>query len=236
MKQRVLIVEDDPDIIEFLKLYLENSNFEVLSAENGEQALTILERESIDIALIDIMMPGMNGYELLHCIRDSSDLPVIIISAKSADTDRIFGLDIGADAYITKPFNPLEVIAYIKTILRRQGNSLTSDKSNYSNRIILGELELDTEKLILRKNGKIIPLTAAELKIVSEMMHSPGRIFTKAQLYTCINGELYESDDNTMAVHIYNLRSKIEDDSANPQYIHTIRGLGYKIEDARHSN
>ena len=220
MSQQILIAEDDEDIVELLSLYLTGEGFTVFSAGNGLQALERVEVERIDVAILD---------------REKHNFPVIILSAKDLDTDRILGLNLGADAYLTKPFNPLEVVAYVKSALRRYyelgGNAAAEKSAVEKTTLTVGELELDLLKFILRRRGQIVPLTPAELKIVLKLMQSPGRVYTKAQLYACIGGELYESDDNTMMVHISNIRAKIEDDPSNPRYIKTVRGLGYKIEE-----
>ncbi|MEE0788047.1 MAG: response regulator transcription factor [Oscillospiraceae bacterium] len=235
MSQQILIAEDDEDIVELLSLYLTGEGFTVFSAGNGLQALERVEVERIDVAILDIMLPVLNGYDLLRKIREKHNFPVIILSAKDLDTDRILGLNLGADAYLTKPFNPLEVVAYVKSALRRYyelgGNAAAEKSAVEKTTLTVGELELDLLKFILRRRGQIVPLTPAELKIVLKLMQSPGRVYTKAQLYACIGGELYESDDNTMMVHISNIRAKIEDDPSNPRYIKTVRGLGYKIEE-----
>ena len=235
MSQQILIAEDDEDIVELLSLYLTGEGFTVFSAGNGLQALERVEVERIDVAILDIMLPVLNGYDLLRKIREKHNFPVIILSAKDLDTDRILGLNLGADAYLTKPFNPLEVVAYVKSALRRYyelgGNAAAEKSAVEKTTLTVGELELDLLKFILRRRGQIVPLTPAELKIVLKLMQSPGRVYTKAQLYACIGGELYESDDNTMMVHITNIRAKIEDDPSNPRYIKTVRGLGYKIEE-----
>lgn len=232
--KNILIAEDDADIVELLSLYLTGEGYTVFSAENGLQALERIASTKIDLAILDIMMPEMNGYDVLKRIRESHNFPVIMLSAKELDTDRILGLNLGADAYLTKPFNPLEVVAYVKSALRRYydlGSSEPADRSpGEEHALVVGELELDLLKFILRKRGRIVPLTPAEMKIVVKLMSAPGRVYTKAQLYACIGGEFYESDDNTMMVHISNIRSKIEDDPSNPRYIKTVRGLGYKIE------
>lgn len=176
-------------------------------------------------------MPKINGYELTKTVRQFSNVPIIILSAKSSDNDRILGLNIGADAYITKPFNPMEVIAQINASLRRFYHLGSDAAENKKERYItIGELCVDLENFILTKNNVTVPLTSTELKILIKLMSSPGRVYTKAQLYACINGEFFETDDNTMMVHISNLREKIEDDPKNPKYIKTIRGLGYKID------
>lgn len=232
--KNILIAEDDADIVELLSLYLTGEGYTVFSAENGLQALERIGSTKIDLAILDIMMPEMNGYDVLKRIRESHNFPVIMLSAKELDTDRILGLNLGADAYLTKPFNPLEVVAYVKSALRRYYDLRASEPVDRSpgeeHALVVGELELDLLKFILRKRGRIVPLTPAEMKIVVKLMSAPGRVYTKAQLYACIGGEFYESDDNTMMVHISNIRSKIEDDPSNPRYIKTVRGLGYKIE------
>lgn len=228
MQKSVLIVEDDNDILELLKLYLESSNFLVYVAYDGIDALELLEKEKINIIIADIMMPRMNGYELIKKVRANSNIPIMITSAKNMDSDKILGLDMGADAYITKPFNPLEVVAYVKALLRRYNEFEESIKE--SDVIKVGELSLDLNKYILKKNNKVIPLTSTELKILTMLMKDPGKIFTKSQIYEVINGDYYECDDNTMMVHISNIRSKIEDNPSKPVYIKTVRGLGYKIE------
>ena len=228
MQNHVLIVEDDNDILELLKLYLESNNFLVYVAYDGIEALELLEKEKINIIIADIMMPRMNGYELIKKVRTNSRIPIIITSAKNMDSDKILGLDIGADAYITKPFNPLEVVAYVKALLRRYNEFGKSNKE--CDVIKVGELSLDLNKYILKKNNKVIPLTSTELKIITMLMKYPGKIFTKAQIYEVINGDYYECDDNTMMVHISNIRSKIEDNPSKPVYVKTVRGLGYKIE------
>lgn len=233
MHKNILIAEDDHDIKELLTLYLESNDFKVFLASDGCEALKIFNAEKIDLALIDIMMPNMSGYELVKEIRKVKNIPIIIMSAKSMDTDKVLGLNLGADAYITKPFNPLEVIAYINALLRRCYDFNDEIKDVPSSLICIGELCLDLEKYLLRKNNNIVPLTSTEIKILSMLMKSPERVFTKAKLYECINGDIYANDENTMMVHISNLRAKIEDDPANPKYIKTVRGLGYKFEDKK---
>lgn len=227
MHNKVLIAEDDNDIVELLKLYLESNGYQVFHASDGLKALDIVKLNECDIALVDIMMPKLNGYELIKKIRETNNMPIIIISAKTLDSDKVLGLNLGADAYISKPFNPLEVIAYISALLRRYYEFNTSILSE---NITIGSLTLEMDKYILRKNNDIIPLTSTELKIISKLIQNPGKVFTKAQLYECINGEYFDKDDNTIMVHISNIRGKIEDNPTKPQYIKTVRGLGYKLE------
>lgn len=223
MKATILIAEDDADIRELLKLYLEGEQYNVIEAENGAVALEKARECAPDMAILDIMMPEMNGFELTKALRKCSDMPILILSAKSQDNDKILGLNLGADDYITKPFNPVEVVARVNAQLRRS-------LSSAGDVLRLRELTLNTASFQLTKNNEPVLLTPMEYKILAQLMRSPGRIFTKVQLYEGVAGEYFESDDNTMMVHISKLREKIEDDPKKPKYIITVRGLGYKIE------
>lgn len=217
--KNILIAEDDKDIVELLALYLESSNYNVFKSYNGVDALEIFNNNALDLILADVMMEKMDGYELVKEIRKISDVPVIFVSAKNEDNDRILGLNLGADAYITKPFNPLEVLAYINALFRR----LSSNNKN----ILIGDIKLDLETYQVYKKDKLLNLTTAEIKILALLMKNPGKVFTKYQLYENINNNLGD-DDNTIMVHISNLRSKLDDKDS--KYIVTVRGLGYKFE------
>ena len=217
--KNILIAEDDKDIVELLALYLESSNYNVFKSYNGVDALDVFNNNAIDLILADVMMEKMDGYELVKEIRKVSDVPVIFVSAKNEDNDRILGLNLGADAYITKPFNPLEVLAYINALFRR----LSSNNKN----ILIGDIKIDLETYQVYKKDKLLNLTTAEIKILALLMKNPGKVFTKYQLYENINNNLGD-DDNTIMVHISNLRSKLDDKDS--KYIVTVRGLGYKFE------
>ena len=230
----ILIAEDDPDIIEVLKLYLENQGYRVLSAEDGESAYSLIEREKTDLGIFDIMMPKMNGYELIRKVREKYNFPIIVLSAKKEDSDKILGLDLGADDYLVKPFNPLEIVARVKAAFRRfyDLNTGTGEVSGQK-MIRYRELAIDMETLQLFKNGDEIRVTPTEIKILMLLMKNPGRVYTKVQIYEYLRGEYFENDENTIMVHISNLREKIEDDPKQPEYLLTVRGLGYKIGAAR---
>lgn len=223
MDTSILIAEDDADIRDLLRLYLEGEGFQVLEAGDGASALRLAREQSPSMAILDIMMPEMNGFELTRTLRKYSDIPILILSAKSQDNDKILGLNLGADDYIAKPFNPVEIVARVKAQLRRAERTSGSV-------LTVRELTLDTASFQLTKSGQPIPLTPMEYKILAMLMRSPGRIFTKIQLYEGAIGNYFEGDDNTMMVHISKLREKIEDDPKNPRHIITVRGLGYKIE------
>ena len=229
MGNKILIAEDDEDIIGLLKLYLEKDGYELILANDGEEAFAKVLQNDISLAILDIMMPKMNGYELTKKLREVTQIPILILSAKNQDSEKILGLDLGADDYLTKPFNPLEVLARVRSLLRRSYEFKAENVEN-DNIITLGEITLDDNARIIRKNGEEIQFTATEYKIVALLMKKPGRVFTKAQIYECINGEYYQSDDNSLMVHIYRIREKIESDSKNPIYVKTVRGLGYKFE------
>lgn len=246
MAQTVLVAEDDPDIVELLTLYLSGSGYEVVAAGDGEQALELLRTRPVDVALVDIMMPRMNGYDLIKAVRAESDIPVIIVSARSMPADKIVGLDAGADGYISKPFDPLEVTAYIRAVLRRSSPDAARSASEgaasgpdaagspagvaASAVVACGELAFDTERLVLSKRGEPVALTAAELKIMAAFMSAPGRVFSKDQLYACVNGEPAVGGAGSVMVHISNIRAKLEDDPLRPRFIKTVRGLGYRLD------
>jgi len=230
MNNKILIAEDDRDIISILKLYLENDGNEVIAAYDGQEALEKLAAHDIDIAIVDIMMPRIDGYALIKKIREGSNIPIIVISAKTMEGDKILGLNLGADDYIEKPFKGLEVAARVNSQLRRYNKLGASSSIQAGHLLRVGELVLNTQDITLNKNGSAVEITPAEYKIMRLFMQSPGTVFTKSQIYNKVFGEFFESDENTLMVHISNLRSKIEDDSRNPEYIKTIRGLGYKIE------
>lgn len=219
----ILIAEDDADIRGVLRLYLESEGYAVAEAPDGDAALALAREKRPDLAILDVMMPRLNGFEVTRALRADSGIPILILSARSGDSDKILGLNLGADDYIAKPFNPLEVVARVQALLRRAGG-------RGGETLVVRGLALDTGSFQLTKNGQSIQLTPMEYKILAQLMRSPGRIFTKVQLYEGVSGEFFESGDNTMMVHISKLREKIEDDPRDPKYIVTVRGLGYKIE------
>lgn len=223
MKQRILIAEDEADIRNILKLYLESEGFEVVQAQDGDQALRMAQQEMPDLILLDVMMPHMDGFAVTQALRQYSQVPILILSARSQDADKILGLNLGADDYIAKPFNALEVVARVRAHLRR-GQQTVSPVIN------LNGLTLNSETCTVTKDGTLLSLTPTEYKLLSVFMRSPGRIFTKVQLSEAINGEYFESDENTIMVHISKLRDKIEDNPRKPARLVTIRGLGYRFE------
>ncbi|MRD39694.1 response regulator [Bacillus thuringiensis] len=229
MKKNILIVDDDKDIIDLLKLFLEMENFFVVEASNGEVALKCLEENHIDLAIVDIMMPKMDGYQLIKKIRETLQFPILILSAKSQEVDKIIGLGIGADDFITKPFSALEIIARVQAHLRRSYEFNDKAVEGTEKQIHMGDLVLDHHSCTLYKSSETITLSATEYKILTLFMEEPGRIFTKKQIFESVWSDYYCADDNTIMVHISRLREKLEDSPKNPVYIKTIRGLGYRF-------
>lgn len=226
MQYRILIADDEKEIRSLLRLYLENEHYIVVEAEDGEQALKILNRQKIDLLLLDIMMPGKDGYHVLQELRKESNIPVVILSARDADSEKILGLNLGADDYIAKPFNPLEAVARVNSNIRRFYSLGTG--STVPDVITVRDLELDKESCTLMKSGRKIDLTSVEYRIMELFMSHPGKVFTKQQIYECGWGEEYIVADNNIMVCISKLRSKLGSDSS--EYIKTVRGLGYRLE------
>ena len=219
----ILIADDEKEIVRLLKIYIEANDNQVFEANDGETALQILKQESIDLAIVDIMMPGKNGYEIIKEVRKGRYIPILVISAKVELSDRILGMDLGADDYITKPFEPLEVAAKVRAHLRRVSAQETEPEEQH--RIAVGSLILDCDECVVIKNGNTCELTKAEYKVLELFMKQPRRVFTKEQIYEYAWGNDYVVDDNTIRVIISRLRDKIGSES-----IKTIRGLGYRLE------
>ena len=226
MNYKVLIADDEKEIRNLLRLYLENDGFNVVDVASGEEVAGAMDSFKPDIVLLDVMMPGKDGIHVLKDIREVSNVPVMIISARTADAERILGLNVGADDYICKPFNPLEVVARVKSNLRRF-YSLGSGEGR-TEKLTIGDLELDTEKCLLLKAGKAMDLTSVEYKIMELLMKHPGKVFTKQQIYEYAWGEDYFVADNNIMVAISKLRTKLDEDPS--RYIKTLRGLGYRLE------
>ncbi|MBT2282808.1 response regulator transcription factor [Paenibacillus polymyxa] len=230
MRYTVLIADDEPEIVELLQLYLEK-DYTIKTAVNGAEALQTIRSTQIDLVILDIMMPVMDGLQLIKQIRATHHMPVLFLSAKSQDHDKILGLGLGADDYIAKPFNPLEIVARVEALLRRvnQFDAAEVPAAKEQN-LVLGDLTLDRSQCLLFRSGSPVTLTSTEYKIMELLLDQPGRVFTRKKIYEAVWGDYYAHEDSTIMVHISNIREKIERDSRQPEYLKTIRGLGYKIE------
>lgn len=224
----ILICDDERDIVSALKIYLTNKQYHLLEAYNGEEALNVMEQEEVHLVLMDIMMPQMDGITAMVKIREKSNVPVILLTAKSEDTDKILGLDVGADDYITKPFNPVEVVARVRSQLRRYmqlgGGTKRPDT------LIIGGIELDDNAKTVTLDGDFISLTPTEYEILKLLMSHPNRVYSPKEIYQIVWNEPLFGSENTVAVHIRHLREKIEFDPANPRYLTVVWGQGYKME------
>ena len=225
MATKVLAVDDEKIIIKGLKFSLERDGFEVICAYDADEALALAESENPDIILLDVMLPGLSGYEVCERIREYSDVPIIMLSAKGEDMDKIMGLEYGADDYITKPFNILEVKARMKAILRR--NNKPEKEQAKSNVLNIGDMRIDCDSRSLFIRGKEIYLTAKEFDLLELLAFNPNRVYSRDVLLKTVWGADYPGDGRTVDVHIRRLREKIEDNSSEPKYVHTKWGVGY---------
>lgn len=231
-KTTILLVEDSIEIVELVRLYLENEKFYVIIAYDGQAAIDMIQKEKIDLILLDIMLPKINGYEVLKKIRKAHNIPVIIMSSKNMDMDKILGLNLGADDYIAKPFNPLELVARVNAQLRRYHKLGASDYIEEGiTTIQVMDLVLDCRECTLYKNNTHIELTYMEYKLLKFLMWNPGRVFTKKQIFIHVWEEDILYSENTVMVYISKLREKIEDNPREPKYIKTVRGLGYRFNE-----
>ena len=225
----ILVCDDDREIVEAIEIYLSQEGYKVLKAYDGEEALKVLDREKVDLLIIDVMMPKLDGIRATLKIREKNALPIIILSAKSEDADKILGLNVGADDYVTKPFNPLELVARVKSQLRRytQLGAMTEKKENIYE---TGGLMIDDDRKEVTVDGESVKLTPIEYRILLFLVQNQGRVFSINQIYENIWNEEAIAADNTVAVHIRHIREKIEINPKEPRYLKVVWGLGYKVE------
>lgn len=227
----VLIVEDDKEIREGVEIYLKSQGYVVFQAADGVEGLEVIEKEEIHLAIVDVMMPRMDGIQMTVKLREKYDFPVIFLSAKSEEVDKIMGLNMGADDYVTKPFTPLELLARVNSQLRRYRRFMEKlgDKEKTQNIHVIGGLELDEERVEVRVDGKLVKVTPMEYKILLLLMKNPGRVFSADEIYERVWNERAVNTD-TIMVHVRNIREKIEINPKEPKYLKVVWGVGYKIE------
>lgn len=224
----ILICDDEKDIVNALKIYLADANYQLFEAFTGKEALKVIEKEEIHLVLMDIMMPEMDGISAMIKIREKSNVPVILLTAKSEDTDKILGLNVGADDYITKPFHPVEVAARVKSQLRRY---MQLGGGNMRQTVLsIGGIELDDRAKSVTLDGEVVALTPTEYEILKLLMEHPGQVFAPKDIYQRIWNDLPYGSENTVAVHIRHLREKLEINPAEPRYLKVVWGQGYKME------
>ena len=225
----ILVCDDDKEIVEAIEIYLTKEGHHILKAYDGEQAIRVLQNHPVDLLIIDVMMPKLDGIRATLKIREKNALPIIILSAKSEDADKILGLNVGADDYVTKPFNPLELVARVKSQLRRytQLGAMTEKKENIYE---TGGLMIDDDRKEVTVDGESVKLTPIEYRILLFLVQNQGRVFSINQIYENIWNEEAIAADNTVAVHIRHIREKIEINPKEPRYLKVVWGLGYKVE------
>lgn len=230
-KETILIVDDEKEIRDLVEIYLKNDGYNTIKASDGQEALEVLEKNDVDLIVLDVMMPKLDGIEACMKIREERNTPIIMLSAKSEDMDKIFGLTTGADDYLTKPFNPLELLARVKSQLRRYiklNNNVTQKKKD--NIIEIEDLTINIETHQIDISGKEVKLTPIEFDILALLAENRGKVFSIENIYESVWNESFIQSDNTVMVHIRKIREKLEENPRKPKYIKTVWGVGYKIE------
>ncbi|MCB8981057.1 MAG: response regulator transcription factor [Ardenticatenaceae bacterium] len=231
-KQQILVVDDDKEIARLLRGYLEKAGFGVLVAHDGRTAVHSLRRDKPDLLLLDLMLPDMDGYDITRLVRNDAvlaQIPVIMITARVEDSDKIVGLELGADDYVTKPFNPAEVVARVRAQLRAKSRLTQSDEGLETAVFQVGGIRLDTGRREVSVNGRLVDLTPSEFSLLQTMLENPGFVFTRSELIERGLGQEYIGMDRTLDSHIKNLRRKIEPDPKNPTFVQTVYGIGYRL-------
>jgi two-component system, OmpR family, response regulator len=224
MARKILVVDDEKRIVEIVKAYLEKDGFQVTGAYDGQAALQVARKEKPDLVILDLMLPEVNGWDVCRTLRKESDVPVIMLTARDDVTDKIVGLELGADDYVTKPFDPKELVARVKAVLRRkESQGVASLVLN------IGSLRIDRDKRTVSRDGDNIELTSTEFDLLFKLVEFPGRVYSRMQLLEHIQGDAYDGYERTIDSHIKNLRKKIEPNPEHPRYVLTVHGAGYKI-------
>jgi DNA-binding response OmpR family regulator len=220
----VLVVDDETHLVNLVKAYLEQADFRVVTARNGREALFVARHEKPDLIVLDLMMPEMDGYEFLRLHRKERDTPVIVLTARVEDSDKVLGLELGADDYVTKPFSPRELTARVRAVLRRDARAAPADDV-----LRAADVVLDRGSRQVRVGERAVELTPSEFDLLAALLAAPGRVFTRLELLERIQGDAYEGYERTIDVHVKNLRAKLEPDPRRPRYVETVYGVGYRF-------
>ena len=230
MPTKVLVVDDELKMVKLVRTYLENAGFQVVVAYDGQEALTVFRHEQPDLVVLDLMLPKIDGLDVARSIRRSSDTPIIMLTARADETDRLIGLQLGADDYVVKPFSPRELVARVQAVLRRASRPQSPEAGVDRPQVIsIGELELDLGRREARLAHRPIELTTAQFDLLTVLAQRPGQVFTRPQLLDAVQGDAFEGYERTIDVHIKNLRRALGDGPRAPRYISTVRGVGYKF-------
>ena len=222
---RILIVDDEPKIVRLVADYLENGGFSVVTARTGDEAVMRVRTDAPDLVVLDLGLPGLDGLDVTRAIRRNGELPIIMLTARDDETDRIIGLELGADDYVTKPFSPRELVARVRAVLRRHAGAGEAEV------LRVGDLELDVPRMRVTRGGAPVELTATEFSLLAFMARQPGRVFTRSQLLDAIHGVAFESYERAIDAHVKNIRRKLEPDPRAPRYLLTVYGVGYRLAD-----
>ena len=225
-RKRVLVVEDDAKTADIVKVYLEKDGYAVLTAHDGPQGLAAARNNCPDLIVLDLLLPGLSGLDICRTIRRERPTPIIMLTALSTEPDKLAGLDLGADDYLSKPFSPRELVARVRAVLRRTAQEKPEENPHT---LIYGDISLDLDQCTVHLNGGEVRMTPSEFRILAVLVREPGRVFSRTQLVEKALGYNYEGMDRTVDVHILNLRRKIEEDPNHPEYIRTVYGMGYKL-------
>jgi len=225
MAKRILVVDDEPKIVRLVRSYLESSGFQTVTASTGREALDLFRTESPALVVLDLMLPDLDGMDVAREIRQSSPTPIIMLTARTEDVDRVAGLEIGADDYVVKPFNPREVLARVRAVLRR------AERAEVPHRIRTGTLVIDLDRHEVTRHGDRIELTPMEFEVLKALAEHPGRVFTRAHLMDALYGQTHASTERTIDTHVKNLRHKLEPDPERPTFVLTVHGVGYKLRE-----
>ncbi|MDF2667878.1 MAG: response regulator transcription factor [Paenibacillus sp.] len=229
LNKTILVVDDDPDINELLKLSLSREGYNIIPAFRGSDAIVSMEKFNPDLIILDVLLPDMDGFELCRVLRKTSNVPILFLSCKDDDSDKVLGLGLGGDDYISKPFSPIELVARVKAHMRR--NYSLNDKEKDSTELKFPGLTIDRSTHRVMVDGQHVALSAKEFKLLFHLAQNPNRVYKNDQLFSLLWDEHFLGDPHTVMVHIYNLRKKIEINPAKPKYIMTLRGVGYKFND-----
>lgn len=224
MSQKILVVDDEADIIRLVRAYLERAGFAVVTASEGREALAVFRHERPNLVILDLNLPGLDGLDVCRAMRRDSDIPIIMLTARLEETDRLIGLELGADDYVVKPFSPREIVARVRAVLRRaEGAALRPEV------VSMAGVTLDLTRRTASVDGRSLDLTTMEFDLLALLVEHPGQVFSRLQLLDRVQGTAYEGYERTIDAHIKNLRKKLGDDSQNPSFIETVRGVGYRF-------
>jgi DNA-binding response OmpR family regulator len=230
MSRKILVVDDELKMVKLVRTYLEGAGFKVVVAYDGQEALTVFRHEQPDLIVLDLMMPKIDGLDVARTIRRTSDVPIVMLTARAEEADRLIGLELGADDYVVKPFSPRELVARVRAVLRRATPSPAGEASPaYPQVITVGDLTLDLGRREARLAGHRVELTTVQFDLLTVLAQHPGQVFTRLQLIDAVQGEAFDGYERTIDAHIKNLRRALRDDPRDPRYILTVRGVGYKF-------